>query len=74
MQVLPISAPVPAGATDFAVGVVVSHIAWVSNRVIVLNDGDCMLIPKGWEAAHDPDTQAVIIYFDHTVEPEVPNA
>ena len=74
MQVLPISAPVPAGATDFAVGVVASKIAWITNRVIVLHNGDWVAIPPGWEAVHDTDTNAVIIYFDHAVESEVPNA
>ena len=73
MQILPLSEPVPADATDFALGIVAANIAWMTNRVIVLDNANMVAIPPGWEAAL-ADDGVVIIYFNHQAVPEVCNA
>lgn len=71
MQISPINSPLPDDATDFALGVQVDGIAWITNRVIVLYNGDCVVIPNGWEATQLDGI--VMIYFEHS-DSEVFNA
>ena len=66
MQVLPLSEPVPADATDFAVGIQVSGVACVNNRVITLLDGDQVLCPPGWDILFDG--QILMLVYDTNSE------
>lgn len=74
MEYLPLSAKTPPGATDFAVGITASRVAFFTDHAVVLRDGECVLVPNGWELAHDLHNDVLIVYFDHNTANEVTNA
>lgn len=68
MQVVSSTEPIPQDATDFAVGVYRENVAFVTNRVITLTDGDQVLCPSGWDILFDG--HILMLVYDENSEVE----
>ena len=68
MQVVSPTEAIPHDATDFAVGVYRENVAFVTNRVITLTDGDQVLCPPGWDILFDGHT--LMLVYDENSEVE----
>jgi len=53
MMQLPLSEPISADATDLAVGIMPSGIAFINNRIVTMTDASQVMCPPGWDILFD---------------------
>lgn len=68
MIALPMNTPLPPDATDLALGIPREHVAFITNRVVTLRDGDQVMCPNGWDLFFDG--HIVMLVYNNNSEVE----